>query len=301
MRRILLFSLVLSSAACGSERVEVGSSSAAHDDPWGLSRALGSEARSPLGFRHASLAIDLLAASETHPDTEDAKPPPDDPSCPPGMALIDGESCWDVQHTCLERVPNDPGMRCLRFKPGADVCLPPKRHVRFCMDRYEWPGVIGAKPRVLTNYFEAEAACKSVGKRMCDEQEFYLACEGPEHFPFAWGHERHPSPCNIDRPYFMVEWSKWGTLQGRLEEAQRLDQALPIGASKCWSPYGVHDIAGNVDEWTAAQPGRELKGSLNGGYWGPVPNACRYVTLVHGPEFSFYQIGFRCCSGAKSP
>jgi hypothetical protein len=37
-----------------------------------------------------------------------------------------------------------------------------------------------------------------------------------------------------------------------------------------------------------------------GGYWGPVQNACRYVTTVHGPEFLFYQIGFRCCSEAKS-
>jgi len=258
--------------------------------------------RSAEGF-----AIDLVAlATIPQPTTSaigtsEAKSPPDDPACPAGMALVDGESCWDVAHTCLEKVPNDPGMRCLEFKKGADTCLPPTRHMRFCMDRYEWPGVIGAKPRVLTNYFEAEAACKSVGKRMCQEQEFYLACEGPEHWPFAWGHARHPSPCNVDRPYFMVEWSKWGTSAGRLEEAKRLDQALPIGASQCWSPYGVHDIAGNVDEWTTAQPGRELKGSLNGGYWGPVPNACRYVTLVHGPEFAFYQIGFRCCSEAKSP
>ena len=216
------------------------------------------------------------------------------------MVLVDGESCWEVRHTCLAEVPNDPAHRCLEFKEGADLCLPPKEHLRFCIDRYEWPGIPGAKPRVLASYFEAQKACESIGKRMCEEQEFYLACEGPEHGPFAWGHVRHPSTCNIDRPYFTVDWTKWEQGgEARLEEARRLDQALPVGTTRCFSPFGVHDLAGNVDEWTHAQRGRALIGSLNGGYWGPVPNACRYVTLVHGPEFAFYQIGFRCCAAAK--
>jgi hypothetical protein len=241
----------------------------------------------------AAIARDTAAA----PKSVDAGATED--ACPPEMVLVDGESCWSVQHTCLTPVPDDQAHRCLEFKKGADVCYGPKK-LRFCMDRYEWPGTPGVKPRVLTSYFEAEAACKSVGKRMCEEQEFYLACEGPEHWPFAWGHVRHPSACNIDRPYISVDWEKWGrSAEDRVEEAKRLDQALPIGTSKCWSPYGIHDIAGNVDEWTHAQSGRELLGSLNGGYWGPVANACRYVTLVHGPEFSFYQIGFRCCRDAK--
>ncbi len=222
-------------------------------------------------------------------------------ACPPEMVLVEGDGCHDVTHECLEYVPNDPAHRCLEFKKGADTCLPPIKKVKMCMDRYEWPGTPGAQPRVLVDYFEAERLCQSVGKRMCDEDEFYLACEGPEHWPYAWGHQRHPSPCNVDRPYVMVDWQKWG--QGptaQLEEAKRLDQATPIGASHCVSPFGVHDIAGNVDEWTTARAGRELKGSLMGGYWGPVQNACRYVTTVHGPEFQFYQIGFRCCANPKS-
>ncbi len=221
----------------------------------------------------------------------------DDPRCPQGMQLVEGESCWDVRHECTDPMPNDPAGRCRSYKKGADECVPPKKDLKFCMDRYEWPGVPGAKPRVIVTYYEAERLCKSIGKRMCEEQEFYLACEGPEHWPFAWGHERYPSTCNIDRPWASVDWGKWST--DPYEEAERLDQALPIGTSKCWSPYGIHDIAGNVDEWTHARQGRDLLGSLNGGYWGPVANACRYVTTVHGPEFAFYQIGFRCCADAK--
>lgn len=228
-------------------------------------------------------------------------PNADPHACPTGMVLVEGESCTEVEHTCLNPMKDDPARRCLEFKVGADVCVAPKGKLRFCMDRYEWPGVPGVQPRVLVDYFEAEKSCKSVGKRMCKEDEFYLACEGPEHWPYAWGHTRHPSACNIDRPYLMVDWVKWAKGgEPMREEARRLDQALPIGSSRCWSPYGIHDIAGNVDEWTKSRPGRDLEGSLNGGYWGPVQNACRYVTLVHGPEFMFYQIGFRCCSDAKS-
>jgi sulfatase modifying factor 1 len=257
-------------------------------------------------LRSVLLLVGLALSFRARADVGDAdgqgkvKGLPDDDGCPVGMVLVDGESCWEVRHTCLAEVPDDPAHRCLEFAEGKDECIPPKKRLRFCMDRYEWPGTPGAKPRVIASYFEAEQACRSLGKRMCDEQEFYLACEGPEHWPFAWGHVRHPSTCNIDRPYLSVDWTKWGQGgEARLEEARRLDQALPIGTTRCFSPYGIHDVAGNVDEWTHAQKGRELLGSLNGGYWGPVPNACRYVTLVHGPEFSFYQIGFRCCADAK--
>jgi len=246
----------------------------------------------------ACIAPDAVAVADV--DAEGDANADDASACPRDMVLVDGESCWDVQHTCLVPMPDDLAHRCLEFKEGADVCIPPKRGLRFCMDRHEWPVTPGAKPRVLVDMFEAQRLCRADGKRLCREQEFYLACEGPQHWPFAWGHVRHPSPCNVDRPYFQVDWRKWGEgAEARLEEARRLDQALPIGTSACVSPFGIHDIAGNVDEWTLAQQGRELAGSLNGGYWGPVPNACRYVTLVHGPEFAFYQIGFRCCADPR--
>lgn len=252
----------------------------------------------------AASAIDT--ASTVDPDAMESLPPgaipaQPDGACPIGMVAVEGTSCHDVQHTCLREAKDDPARRCLEFKKGADVCLGPTKPMRFCMDRYEYPGVPGAKPRVMVNYFEAEALCKQEGKRICEEDEFYLACEGPEHWPYAWGHSRHPSTCNIDRPYVTVDWKKWASTRSAQEdEAKRLDQALPIGTSQCFSPYGIHDIAGNADEWTHAREGRELLGSLNGGYWGPVQNACRYVTTVHGPEFSFYQIGFRCCADAKA-
>src|SRR5262249_46310369 len=152
----------------------------------------------------------LLAAWSSAARAEPDAGGDDATGCPADMVLVDGESCWDVQHTCLVPMPDDLAHRCLEFKEGADVCIPPKRRLRFCMDRHEWPGTPGAKPRVLVDMFEAQRLCRAEGKRLCREQEFYLACEGPEHWPFAWGHVRHPSPCNVDRPYFLVDWTKWG-------------------------------------------------------------------------------------------
>jgi formylglycine-generating enzyme len=61
------------------------------------------------------------------------------------------------------------------------------------------------------------------------------------------------------------------------------------------SPFGVHDMTGNVDEWVVNESGHPYKSGLKGGYWGPVRTRCRPMTTAHYEEFIFYQIGFRCC------
>ena len=66
------------------------------------------------------------------------------------------------------------------------------------------------------------------------------------------------------------------------------------------SPYGVYDMTGNVDEWVVNESGKPYKSGLKGGYWGPVRDRCRPMTTVHAEGFSFYQIGFRCCSDVPS-
>jgi sulfatase modifying factor 1 len=87
------------------------------------------------------------------------------------------------------------------------------------------------------------------------------------------------------------------------EEFARLWQADPIGSHpNCVSSFGVYDLTGNVDEWTdnqADDPGTDKVSTLNGGYWGPVRNTCRLTTGSHGPTFSFYQVGFRCCADTR--
>jgi formylglycine-generating enzyme required for sulfatase activity len=81
----------------------------------------------------------------------------------------------------------------------------------------------------------------------------------------------------------------------------RLDQREAAGErAQCVSSFGVHDMTGNVDEWVQNLGGsakeRPYVSGLKGGYWGPVRNRCRPMTVDHNEWHSGYQIGFRCCS-----
>ena len=84
-----------------------------------------------------------------------------------------------------------------------------------------------------------------------------------------------------------------------MAELARLDQREPSGSrSECVSPYGVHDMVGNVDEWVVnvSQYGKPHISALKrGGYWGPVRTRCRPMTTEHEETFRYYPIGFRCC------
>ena len=63
----------------------------------------------------------------------------------------------------------------------------------------------------------------------------------------------------------------------------------------CVSPFGVHDMVGNVDEWVVNEKGKPHHSGLKGGYWSWVRGRCRPLTDGHEEDFRYYQIGFRCC------
>ncbi len=120
--------------------------------------------------------------------------------------------------------------------------------------------------------------------------------------------KRWPKRCELTAPrasvllrtFSTIDEPAESTLVDRDEELARLWQADPIGSHPdCVSSFGVYDLSGNVDEWTdnlADDPGTDRPSTLNGGYWGPVRNTCRLTTKSHGPTFTFYQVGFRCCA-----
>jgi hypothetical protein len=233
------------------------------------------------------------ASAEPAPAPPPAPPPA---ACPPDMALVDGDFCPSLPYDCLRPTG---AVGCAEYN-RAQHCLEPLDHRRYCVDHHEWPNKVGENPRVWVSFHEAKALCASVGKRLCRRSEWMLACEGPKRMPFPWGWVRQPSPCNIDRAtldFDVYAMMKDDTREGELA---RLWQADRIGSHPdCVSAYGAYDMSGNVDEWTDNQlddPNTEFVSTLNGGYWGPVRNTCRLVTKSHGPDFKFYQVGFRCCA-----
>lgn len=218
------------------------------------------------------------------------------PACPDDMVLVDGSSCPVLEYQC-DRFVDESSPSCAEYarKPECRYNQEPRR---FCVDRHEWPNRVGERPTVFATWYEAKKACAGAGKRLCKRSEWTLACEGPKRAPYPYGWERFPSPCNVSRPVEEADDEKLVSKGSRDAEIARLWQADPIGSHPgCVSAYGAFDMIGNVDEWTDnSDEGGAQVSSLNGGYWGPVRNTCRLTTKTHGPEFQFYQIGFRCCA-----
>ena len=217
--------------------------------------------------------------------------------CPQDMILVDGAECAEVEQPCLEWVDEPPGeeqkMRCLRF--ASSRCTGALTHARFCIDRYEYPNVKGRLPVVMKTWTEATTLCGARGRRLCKSAEWTLACEGEARLPYPYGFVRDDTACNTDRP-LAGPFPRFIKHRPRGVEISLVDWRAPSGQmQRCVSPFGVHDMTGNVDEWVTNESGHPYASGLKGGYWGPVRDRCRPMTTAHDERFAFYQIGFRCC------
>jgi formylglycine-generating enzyme len=234
-------------------------------------------------------------------------------SCPVGMVEVDGRMKVDQaeylevmdelqKSTCTAWIDRSYPERCARFDRAEWLRLSedlPTTHLRFCIDRYEYPDRRGAYPWIVVTWNEAGDLCAKEGKRLCSEKEWTFACEGEESSPYPYGYDRDADACVIDRPWKVVDEV---ALEGRTDERaiREIDwlwQGEPSGSRpNCRSPFGVYDMTGNVDEWTVSIRPGERPSILKGGYWGPIRARCRPSTRAHGEDFSFYQQGFRCCA-----
>jgi formylglycine-generating enzyme len=231
---------------------------------------------------------------------------PSSEGCPPDMVEVEGDYCPLVEQKCLRWLDPATKLQCAEFDKTvtSGQCSLQTAHKHFCIDRYEWPNKVGAMPTYMASWNEAKASCESLGKRLCDDTEWTLACEGPDRqpYPYGDGYARDDRACNIDKPYIWPHPERVYDLQQQDAELARLDQREPSGArTSCVSPFGVHDMVGNVDEWVVnlSQSGQPYKSGLKGGYWGPVRTRCRPMTTAHNEGFRYYQIGFRCCGQAS--
>ncbi len=222
-------------------------------------------------------------------------------TCPSDMLEIDGEYCPYVEQLCLHWLDPpkaEPKLRCAEFKK-TPPCRAKTEKKHFCIDRYEWPNRAGELPAISMTWYEARRSCTAIGKRLCGDDEWTLACEGEEHLPYPYGYARNSEACNIDKTYRYPDNFVYEALGTRAAEVARLEQREPSGKREgCVSPYGVHDMAGNVDEWVVNETGHcnPHCSGMKGGYWGPVRTRCRPMTTAHDEGFHYYQNGFRCCA-----
>ena len=257
-----------------------------------------------------SAARSAAPAPERAPKPEAASAPratssaSNDPTaCPEGMQLIDGDYCSKVEHKCVKQwhdKANDKDV-CEEFEPTS-TCVGQKRKMRYCMDTYTWPNEKGARPEVMNKFHQAQVKCAAVGKRLCTESEWTLACEGPEMLPFPYGYTRDTNKCHGDMEWDSPDMKK--VAQRDPEELARLWKGVRNGSQpECVSPYGVADLPGNTDEVTQSESYDEagFKGKYDsihsGGPWYKgVRNQCRPKIYTHDEGFYYYFLGFRCCA-----
>lgn len=227
--------------------------------------------------------------------------------CPRGSVLVDGDYCPQVEEVCTKHVdalgrpdapPADGSLgRCAEFRFPTRCMSATKVHVRFCIDVYEYPNIAGQIPQSWMTWYDAKAACEAKGSRLCTRSEWTFACEGPDMkpYPYGDGYHRDRTACNFDNSTAGVN------VTADTKTKRELDSFLvPSGSNpRCVSPFGVHEMVGNIDEFVVNETGRPYKSGLMSGHVFGVRNACRPMTDGHAEAFAWYETGTRCCASVN--
>jgi hypothetical protein len=216
-------------------------------------------------------------------------------ACAEGMVLVQGNYCPQVQHHCQTWLddPKLPYARCGAYDRAVE-CLTSRRHLEFCIDRYEHTDPGQTLPKNHMSFATGSALCHQLGKRLCTEDEWNFACEGEEMRPYPYGFKREPK-CNQDRKDLyeirLVDGQPRQVLKDQREAADQRPE--------CVSPFGVYNLAGNLDESVLREEARlqsPYRNALKGGWWMPARNRCRPATTAHDDDYQGAQVGVRCCA-----
>jgi formylglycine-generating enzyme required for sulfatase activity len=161
--------------------------------------------------------------------------------------------------------------------------------MRFCIEAKEHLSAESELPVNKASWTHATRICEAMGARLCTAAEWQFACEGEEMRPYPYGWERDSTACNVDI----------GEGLGRV--GRLADHRAPAGAfPRCLSAFGVHGMAGNVDEWVTIEGRTKGKREvMKGSWWIPGKHVCRAEQAGHGAHYGGTETGVRCCRDAK--
>ena len=151
----------------------------------------------------------------------------------------------------------------------------------------------GVEPARGVTWYEADAACKKAGKRLCTEEEWLTACTGAipvdENGDGIFSKDTLLGRQHVYGEHYRDGWCADG--RKKAEDAGLLTGNYP----NCGTPEGVYDLEGLMKEWVGTTPD---KAALKGGsYFSGASARCAYFKDDQAPDSSDSSIGFRCCSG----
>ena len=144
-------------------------------------------------------------------------------------------------------------------------------------------------PAVQVSWRDARAFCLFHGLRLPREEEWEFAARGADGRIFPWG-DAAPDEGGTRR-------ANYGTDECcAADMSDGYHETAPVGSYPAGvSPFGLHDMAGNVWEWTASLDAESGKYVIRGGGWGNNPH-CLRTSYRHRnpPDIGLDMVGVRC-------